>query len=108
MKLAGKVASRRGAYRTGRGTGPWLDSRADFAALQVRYRLLEQWDALVEYRWLKVSQGGSRRGALIGVDRQVARNLRIGLGYNFTDFSDDMTQLRYDNKGWFLNITGYY
>jgi hypothetical protein len=107
-ELAGKLASRWGDYRMGRGAGAWLDSRADFAALQLRYRLVERWDALVEYRWLGVRDGGDRKGFLVGVDRQLSRNFRIGLGYNFTDFSDDMTHLRYDNKGWFLNIAGYY
>ena len=107
-EIAGKAASRWGDYRMGRGTGRWLDSRADFAAAQLRYRLVEKWEALVEYRWLKVRAGGDRKGFLIGADRQLARNFRVGIGYNFTDFSDDMTHLRYDNKGWFLNIAGYY
>ena len=34
--------------------------------------------------------------------------VRVGVGCNFTEFSDDMTNLRYDNKSWFLNIVGYY
>ncbi|HEV8693114.1 MAG TPA: hypothetical protein VGQ93_02850, partial [Lysobacter sp.] len=38
-ELAGKLASRWGDYRMGRGTGSWLDSRADFAAVQARYHL---------------------------------------------------------------------
>ena len=33
-------------------------------------------------------------------------NLKIGLGYNFTDFSDDLTDLNYDHRGVFLNLTG--
>lgn len=107
-EVAGKAASRWGDYRMGRGAGSWLDSRANFAALQLRYRLIEKWEGLVEYRWLNVRDGGDRKGFLIGADRQVSRNFRVGVGYNFTDFSDDMTNLRYDNKGWFLNIAGYY
>ena len=30
------------------------------------------------------------------------------VGYNFTEFSDDMTELKYDQKGFFLNMAGYY
>lgn len=92
----------------GRGAGTWLDSRAIFAALQLRYRLVEKWEGLVEYRWLDVRDGGARKRFLIGADRQMSRNFKVGVGYNFTDFSDDMTNLRYDNKGWFLKIAGYY
>ena len=107
-ELAGKLASRWGDYRTGRGEGAWLDSRADFAALQLRYRLFAQWEGLAEHRWLKVREGGVRKGWLVGVDRRVGENFKVGVGYNFTEFSDDMTELKYDQKGFFLNMAGYY
>jgi len=107
-EVAGKLASRWGDYRTGRGEGAWLDSRADFAALQLRYRLFGEWEGLAEHRWLKVRDGGVRKGWLVGVDRRVGENFKIGVGYNFTEFSDDMTELKYDQKGFFLNMAGYY
>ncbi|MGE8246182.1 MAG: TonB-dependent receptor [Stenotrophomonas maltophilia] len=107
-EVAGKLASRWGDYRTGRGEGAWLDSRADFAALQLRYRLFAQWEGLAEHRWFKVRDGGVRKGWLVGVDRRVGENFKVGVGYNFTEFSDDMTELKYDQKGFFLNMAGYY
>jgi hypothetical protein len=107
-EVAGKLASRWGDYRTGRGEGAWLDSRADFAALQLRYRLFGEWEGLAEHRWLKVRDGGVRKGWLLGVDRRVGENFKVGVGYNFTEFSDDMTELKYDQKGFFLNMAGYY
>lgn len=107
-ELGGKLSSRWGEYRMGRGTGLWLDSRADFAAAQLRYRLTGKWEALAEHRALKVREGGIRTGWLVGLDRQLGENFKLGVGYNFTNFSDDLTNLRYDNKGWFLNMTGYY
>jgi len=106
--LAPKLASRWGDYRLGRGTGPWLDSRADFMALQLRYHLPGDWDALAEWRRLDVRDGGTRRGALVGVDRQVGEHFKVGVGYNFADFSDDLTDLEYDHKGFFLNLAGFY
>ncbi len=107
-EMAAKLASRWGDYRTGRGEGAWLDSRADFAALQLRYRLFAEWEGLAEHRWLKVRDGGVRKGWLLGVDRRVGENFKVGVGYNFTEFSDDMTELKYDQKGFFLNMAGYY
>jgi putative salt-induced outer membrane protein YdiY len=107
-ELAGKLASRWGEYRMGRDTGAWLDGRADFAAAQMRYHLVAKWEGLAEYRWLGVRDGGDRKGWLVGVDRQIGENFKVGVGYNFTDFSDDLTDLEYDNKGWFLNLAGYY
>lgn len=106
--LAPKLASRWGEYRLGRGTGPWFDSRADFMALQLRYHLPGDWDALAELRQLDVRDGGTRRGGLVGVDRQIGEHFKIGVGYNFTDFSDDLTDLEYDHKGFFLNLSGFY
>ena len=106
-EVGGKWASRWGEYRTGRGAGSWLDSRADFLAGQLRYRLGGKWEALGEHRWLKVRDGGIRKGWLLGVDRQIGENFKLGAGYNFTKFSD-LTNLRYDNHGLFLNLVGYY
>ena len=107
-EVAAEIASRWGDYRSERGTGAWFDSRAQFAAVQLRYHLIARWDAMAEYRCFKVKDGGTRRGRLIGADRQLGENFKLGAGYNFTDFSDDLTDLSYDNRGWFLNLTGYY
>jgi hypothetical protein len=30
----------------------------------------------------------------------------VGAGYNFTDFSDDLTDLSYDHQGMFVNLIG--
>lgn len=106
--LAPKLATRWGEYRLGRGVGEWLDSRADFMALQLRYHLPGAWDALAEVRQLDARLGGTRRGGLLGVDRQIGGNFKIGVGYNFTDFSDDLTDLEYDHRGFFLNLAGFY
>src|SRR5690606_10038576 len=108
LRVGAKVAMRHGEYRLGRGTGPWLDSRAVLTALQLRLGLGHEWDALVEARRLDVAHSSERWGWLVGADRRVGDNLKIGAGYNFTRFSDDLTDLQQDHKGWFLNIAGYY
>jgi hypothetical protein len=81
-----KFAHREGKARFGRGTGQWFDSATTFAAVQARYEVMNQWHALVEYRWLGVKDGGDKNGWLVGVDRDLTKNLRVGVGYNFTDF----------------------
>ena len=107
-ELAGKLARREGEVRFGRGSGAWFDSATSFAAAQVRYELRQRWHALAEYRWLDVDDGGSRSGWLLGVDRDINRHFRIGAGYNFTAFSDDLTDFDYDHRGWFINFVGSY
>ena len=107
-EFAGKLARREGDVRFGRGTGAWFDSATTFAAGQVRYELIERWHAMAEYRWLDVKDGGTRKGWMAGLDRDIGRNFRIGAGYNFTDFTDDLTDFDYDHRGWFVNFVGSY
>ncbi|MEL1265891.1 hypothetical protein [Pseudoxanthomonas putridarboris] len=108
-EFVGKLARREGEARVDRGTGPWYDSAATFAALQARYHLPFKWDALAEYRWLNTDvDDGTRTGWLLGVDRAIGPNFRVGVGYNFTDFSSDLTDHDYDHRGWFLNFVGSY
>jgi hypothetical protein len=108
LELAAKLMRREGEVRYGRLTGQWADAAATFAAGQVRYEFGDDWHALAEYRWLDVTDGGTRQGFLAGIDRDIGANFRVGVGYNFTDFSDDLTDFDYDHKGWFLNLVGKY
>ena len=107
-EFAGKLSRREGEVRMGRGTGVWLDSATTFGAVQARYELRTKWHALGEYRWLDVKDGGARHGFLAGVDRDINKHFRLGAGYNFTRFSDDLTDFDYDHRGWFVNMTGTY
>jgi hypothetical protein len=107
-EFAGKLLRREGEVRFGRLAGQWADSGATFAAGQARYAFADKWHALGEYRWLGVKDGGDRQGVLLGVDRDLGKNLRLGTGYNFTEFSDDLTNFDYDHKGWFINLVGWY
>ncbi len=62
---------------------------------------------MVEYRRLRVREDDSvKDGYLVGIDRHVGDHMKIGVGYNFADFSDDLRILDYDQRGWFLNIVG--
>ena len=75
----------------------------------MRYQTTYKWDGLLEYRWLNtVQDDGTREGWLVGVDRHISQNFRVGLGYNFTQFSDKLTSLDFNHEGWFLNLTGVY
>ncbi len=108
-EFAGKLARREGDARLSRNVGPWFDSTANFGSVQARFQTRYKWDALAEYRVLDVELDDStREGWLVGVDRHISENFRIGLGYNFTSFSDNLTIIDFDQKGWFLNINGTY
>jgi uncharacterized repeat protein (TIGR01451 family) len=107
--LGGKLAWRESRLRIDRNTGDWFDEVATFGAARVRYHFTSKWDGLAEYRLLTLDESSSnRQGWLVGVDRHLGDNFKVGVGYNFTEFSDDLTNLDYDLEGWFLNILGKY
>ena len=107
-EYAARLMRREGEVRMGRDMGRWFDAGTTFAAAQVRYELRTRWHALAEYRWLDVDDGGTRQGFLLGLDRDINTNFRVGVGYNFTDFSDDLTDFDYDHRGAFITLTGSY
>ena len=108
-EFAAKVANRKGQIRLDRGTGNWLQSTADLYVAQTRYHLVRDWDALLEYRILQVKESDDKReGWLIGADYHISDYFKVGLGYNLTDFSDNLADLDYRYDGWFLNFVGKY
>ena len=107
-EMTAKRAWRYGRARYGRGQGAWFDTSARFAAIQARYELFYRWHGIAEYRWLTVKGGGQRQGWLLGIDRDINTYLRCGVGFNFTDFRDDLTDLNNHQRGWYFNLTGRY
>ena len=108
-KLGAKVGQRESELRADRSSGEWFESTANFAAIRGRYHLISSWDALLEYRILEIEEDDSiRDGFLFSIDRHIADNFKLGIGYNFTDFSDDLSDLDYDQEGWFINAVGKY
>ncbi|PXF62465.1 TonB-dependent receptor [Kangiella spongicola] len=108
-KLAAKVAHRRGQVRENRGSGAWFKSTANLYAAQTRYHIISEWDALLEYRWLELEESDDQReGWLIGADYHISDNFKIGAGYNFTEFSDNLANLDFNYEGWFINFVGKY
>ena len=109
VEMGGKYARKQGDVRSERGAGDWYSTSVDFAAARARYHVTNKWDGLLEYRWLSVKEtDDQRQGVLAAAYRQIGDNLRVGVGYNFTDFSDDLTDLSYESHGWFIDLVGSY
>ena len=105
--IGGKYAYRIGELRLGREDGDWFDSEAHLLIGRLDWHVVRQWDLLVEGRMLDLSAADDRRiGVLVGLYRHFNENMKLGVGYNFTDFSDDLTDQDYDAHGWFLNAVG--
>jgi hypothetical protein len=105
LSLGGKYAMRIGELRASRTEGEWFSSTTQFFGVRADYRVTHEWSALAEARLLKVSTANdARAGMLFAVYRHIDRNLRVGLGYNFTDYSDNLTDLSFRSRGVFLNV----
>ena len=75
--------------------------------LRTDWRFARDWEGLLEARTLDLPDVDQRRaGALVTVYRYLGEHFKLGLGYNFTDFSDDLTDLSYDHQGVFINMIG--
>jgi flagellar motor protein MotB len=105
--VGGKYAYRLGQLSMDRSNPVFYDSRAQLAIVRADWHFVHRWDALVEGRVLNLPDARDRRsGALFALYRHLGDNVKIGAGYNFTDFSDDLTDLSYDSHGVFINIIG--
>ncbi len=75
------------------------------AVANVTYHLVHEWDALFEVRSLNTVQAEtSDTGALAAVYRHFGKSVKVGVGYNFSEFSDDLTDLVQDDGGVFVNV----
>ncbi len=107
--VGGKLGYKRYRLRAQRGEGDWYTGALRLAAFRLNYHLLHKWDALAEFHWLDDDHDSSRSGWLVGAYRKMGPNLKLGVGYNFTTFSDDLRAANdYDTQGWFVNLVGAY
>ncbi|MDH5785967.1 MAG: OmpA family protein [Chromatiales bacterium] len=105
--VGGKYAYRKGELSQERVNPVFFDSDAELYVARLDWHFVHRWDALVEWRTLQVHQAEDKRsGALVGLYRHFGENIKFGGGYNFTDFSDDLTDLDYDSQGVFINLVG--
>jgi hypothetical protein len=105
--IGGKYAYRMAQVSLDRIDPTFFDNNANLYVLRGDYRFRENFEVLVETRLLDMPDlNESRAGALTTVSRYFGDHVKLGLGYNFTDFSDDLTDLSYDHQGFFLNVTG--
>jgi hypothetical protein len=85
--------------------GPWFQSSTNLLVMRLDFHVVKQWDILTEGRTLWVVQAqDASTGALVGIYRHLGNNTKLGVGYNFTNYSDDLTDLSYRSHGWFVNV----
>lgn len=107
LTIGGKYACRLGQVAQDREDPEYFDSRAHLYVLRADWHFVHRWDALLEGRFLDLPDArDSRTGVLVGLYRHLGNHIKFGVGYNFSDFSDDLTQLDYQYQGVFINLIG--
>jgi lipopolysaccharide assembly outer membrane protein LptD (OstA) len=105
--VGGKYALRTSQVSLDRENPQFFDNGASLYIVRTDWEFRPQWEALFEARLLDLSDLNEQRsGGLVVVSRYFGQNLKVGIGYNFTDFSDDLTDLSFDHQGAFINLTG--
>src|SRR6056297_241292 len=104
-KLTEKIAYKNSEVKLNSLADSWARSETYLWANKVDYTLREDLKLFVEYRILENKLADDRRdGFLMGAYKDFDNNTKIGIGYNFTDFNDDLTNLSYEAEGWFINL----
>jgi hypothetical protein len=105
--VGAKYAYRQGEVSLDPVDREFFTSRAHLTILRADWNFLSHWDALIEGRRLYLPDAEDRLdGALLGLYRHVGNHLKVGAGYNFSKFSDDLTNLDFRHQGLFINIIG--
>lgn len=105
--LGAKYGFRQGQVSLGRTSDTFVSSNTHLGIIRADWRPVKKWDALVEGRYLTNDAAGNRRfGALAAIYRHLGNNVKIGAGYSFADFSDDLSDQSYSSKGFFINLLG--
>ena len=107
LSIGGKYGFRSGEVALDRTSDDFIKSDAHIGIIRFDYHVVKKWDLLAEGRVLSSSLANDKQyGALLGVYRHVGDNAKIGVGYSFSKFSDDLTDFETDNDGFFLNLVG--
>ena len=107
LTIGAKYGFRIGDVSATRLSKDFAPSSAHLAIVRADLHIVHNWDALLEGRVLfSPSASTADYGALAAVYRHFGENVKVGAGYNFGRFSDDLRDLTYDDQGPFINVVG--
>jgi hypothetical protein len=105
--LVEKLAFKRSTVFT--SVGDTVAVNTFLTANRINFHVTRKWDLALEYRILVQSYALDtfKQGALVEIDREFYEYVRLGVGYNFSDFSDDLRHANnFKTQGPFVRMTG--
>jgi hypothetical protein len=107
LSLGAKYGFRFGEIKERTPLADWEEAQAHLAVLRADWHVVHGWDAMLEGRVLwSPTTDQTDFGLVAALYRQLSDNFKVGVGYNFGDFSDDLRDLSYDDRGVFFNMIG--
>ena len=107
LTVGAKYGVRIGEEKDRDPAAEWERSVVQLGILRADLHVVHDWDALIEARALwNAGAGTIDMGLLAAVYRHVGDNMKVGVGYNFGAFSDDLRDLVHDDQGVFVNLIG--
>lgn len=89
--------------------GQSLQSSTSYLLAQrFNFHLTHKWDLVTEYRTLTSRQAkDTKDGYILEIDRLIGDNLRVGTGYHFARYDNELTpSSEYKAQGFFVRFTG--
>jgi flagellar motor protein MotB len=103
--VGGKYAYRLGEASLERVDPQFFNNAAELYILRLDWHFRQEWEGMIEGRALEMPQlNQTRSGMLVALYRHLGKHVKAGLGYNFTDFSEDLTDMSYKSHGIFMNV----
>ncbi|WP_291259945.1 hypothetical protein, partial [Fusobacterium sp.] len=107
LDIGGKWAYKKAEMKAANDESEWFNTETSLYAVSLSYNFYRNWRVSGEYHWLVSDLNNDKKeGIMAGIDYDIHKNLRIGVGYNFTDFSDDLRYDDYRARGVYVNIVG--
>ncbi|MDP0494101.1 MAG: hypothetical protein Q7K48_07375 [Fusobacterium sp. JB021] len=107
LDVGGKLAYKQSEMKAANDEDNWYSAKTSLYAINASYNFYGDYRISGEYHWLVSDENSEvKEGCIIGIDYDVKENLRVGIGYNFTKFSDDLRYDDYRAEGVFVNIVG--
>jgi flagellar motor protein MotB len=105
--VGGKYAYRLGVAALDRVNPQFFDNTAELYIVRIDWHFRQEWEGMIEGRALEMPDlNETRSGALVAIYRHLGKHVKAGLGYNFTNFSEDLTDMSFKSHGIFMNVVG--
>lgn len=109
LTIGGKYGFRIGESREREAGADWVDNSVHLGVIRADVHIVKNWDILLEGRVLWSPETDTTDfGALAAVYRQLDENFKVGLGYNFGRFTDDLRDISANDHGVFINAIGQF